>query len=88
MDQVEEDVGDFVADVGGQGRVGPVFAGLFWGEPLEEGDELADFAGEGHDEVLRVVERFPVAGGGEVAEALGERVESHGRLRTTAVTVG
>src|SRR5437763_17209383 len=79
LDEVERDVGDLVEDVLRQ--LGIVAPGprLLRSEPLEERDQLADFAGKRHHEILRGMPLLPLADGGEVAEALGQLLEGHGR---------
>ena len=77
--QEEQHVGGFQRDVLARGR--RKRGRLLEREPLEMLEELADFSGNGHGEVLRIVKLVPVALVGEGGEARPQRLETVGVLR-------
>jgi hypothetical protein len=77
--EVDEDVGEFVLDVGRPCRLHDR-SGFLGGEPLEDLDEFTDLAAQGHGQILRGVELLPVPLTGELADAelqLVDRVRAH-----------
>src|ERR1039457_5335440 len=72
LQQVGEHVRQFLANVRCPIRVRENSRGLLRGEPLEDLSQLADLAGEGHDQVLGCVEALPVALGRKLPELVLE----------------
>jgi hypothetical protein len=75
----KEDVGSFECDL--FACVCRRARGLLEREPLEMLDELTDFSGERHRQILGIVELVPVALGREGGEAGAQLLESIGGMR-------
>jgi hypothetical protein len=77
LQKVREDIRNFITDPFRLLRPRHNGSRLLGGEPLEEFDQLADFAGERHDEVLGSVESLPVTLDSELTQFPLKIVQHH-----------